>query len=185
MGKQQRLCPPVEDQNDSSVGEDRKDALAGAEQYLSAGAEGSACLLGSGGAVCRKEQGDVRVGGAEGSECRDVRLTRTEGAERCVFGRGCGVSGKGGAGRLRDAGLPCAACIVEGSDLSVKQRRATLFPSGTRRYVCKSADSVVSVREERDDARVIGRRVGPVSGGAERWQHHTRGNQCVRRWRGA
>lgn len=71
------------------------------------------------------------------------------------------------------------ACIVGRSDLSVKQRRAMCFPSGTRRYVCKSADSVVSVREERDDARVIGRRAGRVSGGAERWQHRTRGNQCV------
>lgn len=35
--------------------------LAGAEQYLSAGAEGSVCLLGSGGAVCRREQSDVCV----------------------------------------------------------------------------------------------------------------------------
>lgn len=35
------------------------------------------------------------------------------------------------------------------------------------------------VREEWDDARVIGRRVVCVSGGAERWQHRLQGSVAL------
>lgn len=45
----------------------QKRCASSSEQYLSAGAEGSVCLLGSGGAICRRQQGDVCVGGAEDS----------------------------------------------------------------------------------------------------------------------
>lgn len=54
------------------------------------------------------------------------------------------------------------------------------FFSGTKRCVCKSADSGVCVREERDGARDIGKRAVRVSGGAGRWQRRPQGDVCVR-----
>lgn len=120
-------------------------------------------------------------GGAEGSVGRDVRVMWTEGAERCVSGSVWGVCGDE-AGRCVFRQTQRYGTVVRcvrrraQSDLFVKQCRAMCFPWGTKRYVCKPASSDVCVREERDDACVIGRGAVRVSGGAERWQRRTQGS---------